>query len=200
MILLIDNYDSFVYNLGRYAGKLGRVRRIVRNDAITLDEIAAAAPQAIILSPGPGTPAESGICPDLIRAFHKTIPILGVCLGHQCVGEVFGGRTVRADRPVHGKTSLIDHDGRGLFIGLPNPLSAARYHSLVTDLDEDTPLRITARAQGETTVMAVRHNIYPVYGIQFHPESVLTEYGLDIIRNFLTLADEWHEGRKSEAA
>jgi para-aminobenzoate synthetase component 2 len=199
MILLIDNYDSFVYNLARYAGKLGRPRQVVRNDAITVDEIAALNPQAIILSPGPCTPAESGVCRDVIRNLYKTIPILGVCLGHQCIGEAFGGRTVRADRPMHGKTSLIDHDGNGLFMGLPHPLEGARYQSLIAELPENTELRITARVQNENTIMAMRHHLYPVFGIQFHPESVLTEYGLDILRNFMILADEWNEDR-AEAA
>ncbi len=199
MILLIDNYDSFVYNLARYVGKLGRPRQVVRNDAITADDIAALNPQAIILSPGPCTPAESGVCMDVIRNLYKTIPILGVCLGHQCIGEAFGGRTVRATRPMHGKTSLIDHDGNGLFMGLPHPLEAARYHSLISDLPDATDLRVTARVQNENTIMAMQHFLYPVFGIQFHPESVLTEYGLDILRNFMILADEWNEDR-AEAA
>ena len=193
MILLIDNYDSFVHNLARYMGRLGRARRVERNDQITVAEIATMRPSAIVLSPGPCTPREAGISVDIIRQFHKTIPILGVCLGHQCIGEAFGGRTVRAAKPCHGKTSIIEHIDDDLFLGIPNPLEGTRYHSLVVELPANSPLTVTARVQGEDTIMAMRHTSYPVYGLQFHPESVLTEYGLDILRNFLASADHWNE-------
>ncbi len=201
MILLIDNYDSFVYNLGRYVGILGWQREVVRNDDISLEEIDAMRPSAIILSPGPGRPKNAGICTDLIRRFGPEIPILGVCLGHQCIGEAYGGRTIPAKRPVHGKTTLLDHPGRDLFIGLPNPLRVARYHSLVTELPANSNLRVSAVTE-EGEIMAFRHCQFPVYGIQFHPESVLTDYGLDVIRNFMTIAMQWKEGgsRTSRAA
>ncbi len=193
MILLIDNYDSFVYNLARYIGQVGCAREVVRNDAITLEDISLNPPKAIILSPGPCAPAQAGICNDVIRHFGPRIPILGVCLGHQCIGEVYGGQTIRAPYPVHGKISLIEHDLDGLFMGLPNPLRAARYHSLISHIPADAPLKITAQTEDDRIVMAFHHIEYPVYGIQFHPESVLTEYGLDMIRNFTLIADEWHE-------
>ncbi|MFH1159273.1 MAG: aminodeoxychorismate/anthranilate synthase component II [Pseudomonadota bacterium] len=199
MILLVDNYDSFVYNLSRYAGQLGKRRLVVRNDAVSLVEIIRDPPRAIILSPGPCTPAEAGVCLPLIREFHQAIPILGVCLGHQCIGEAFGGRTVRAEKPVHGKASLIDHNGEGLFQGLPQLFRGGRYHSLVTELPADAPLEVTARVQGQGTIMAMRHKRYPVFGLQFHPESVLTEHGLDLLRNFFTIADEWNAKRRRTA-
>ena len=195
MILLIDNYDSFVYNLARYAGRLGYERRVVRNDAITLDEVAADPPSSIIISPGPCAPAQAGISLELVRHFAGRIPILGVCLGHQVIGEVFGGRTIRAPRPVHGRTSMIQHHGDGLFSGLPNPFPAARYHSLISDLPAHTDLRIIAETEDEDDdrmVMGFRHKDYPTYGIQFHPESILTENGLDLMRNFLGIAEEWN--------
>jgi para-aminobenzoate synthetase component 2 len=198
MILLIDNYDSFVHNLARYVGLAGRARRTVRrNDAITLEEIVNLRPEAIILSPGPCTPAEAGICLSLIRKFHETIPILGICLGHQCIGEAFGGRTVKANRPMHGRASLIEHDGRGIFDGLPSPLQGGRYHSLVTAFPAGAPLEVTARVQGEETIMALRHPDYPVCGLQFHPESILTGHGLDLMRNFLRLAIDWNTQQRA---
>lgn len=200
MILLIDNYDSFVYNLARYAGKLGRQRHVVRNDAITLNEIAAMAPESIILSPGPRTPKEAGICNDIIRHFTGRIPILGICLGHQCIGEMFGGRTIRTDNPCHGKTSLIEHDAGGLFMGLPNPLEGGRYHSLAVELAANAPLRVTAWTEDDGMIMGLQHNDHPVYGLQFHPESVLTPYGLDILRNFMAVCDRWNEQQKRMAA
>jgi anthranilate synthase component 2/para-aminobenzoate synthetase component 2 len=188
MILLIDNYDSFVYNLARYVGELGRQRRVVRNDAITIDEIAALHPEAIIISPGPCTPDEAGISLAVVRRFAAEIPILGVCLGHQCIGQVFGGRVVRARRPVHGQTSLINHKGRHLFEGLPNPFAAARYHSLIVELPQATELEVSALSDaGE--IMAVTHRRWPVFGVQFHPESVLTECGHAQLANFFRLAD-----------
>lgn len=191
MILLIDNYDSFVHNLARYVGMLGRERMVVRNDAVTVRDISNLSPDAIILSPGPCTPHEAGISNEIIRQFGHRIPILGVCLGHQCIGEVYGGRVIRAPEPVHGMTSLIEHSADGLFIGLPNPLKVARYHSLVVHVPAGTDLEITAQTEDDRIVMAFRHKQHPVYGIQFHPESCLTEHGIDLMRNFITLADTW---------
>lgn len=196
MILLIDNYDSFVYNLARYIGMLGRERKVCRNDALSLDDIEAMKPEGIILSPGPCTPKESGISVDLIRRFGAHIPILGVCLGHQCIAEAYGGRTVRAPHPVHGRTSTIEHNGHGLFLGLPSPMDVARYHSLTVELPSSDSLSITAMSD-DGVIMALRHCRFPVYGVQFHPESALTDNGLDIIRNFITLAMQWHEGTDS---
>lgn len=193
MILLIDNYDSFVYNLARYTGKLGKQRRVVRNDAITLNEIEALAPEAIILSPGPCTPSKAGICHSLIENFAGRFPILGVCLGHQCIGEVFGGRTVLAAQPCHGKTSFIEHDADDIFMGLPNPMKGARYHSLITELSEGSPLKVTATIEDDDIIMGMKHESLPVYGLQFHPESVLTPHGLDLVRNFTIIADRWNE-------
>lgn len=192
MILLIDNYDSFVYNLARYVGWLGRTRRVVRNDAIAINEIAQDPPEAIILSPGPCAPDKAGICMDIIRHFGPRIPILGVCLGHQCIGEAYGGQTIRAPEPMHGRTSVISHNAQDLFLGLPNPIEAARYHSLVCSLPAGTDLEITAETEEDRVIMGLKHKTWPVYGVQFHPESVLTENGLDMMRNFLIIADDWH--------
>jgi len=194
MILLIDNYDSFVHNLARYVGELGRERRVVRNDAITIDGILAAGPEAIIISPGPCTPNEAGISLDVVRRLGARTPLLGVCLGHQCIGQVYGGTVRRAERPVHGKTSLIHHDGKRLFEGLPNPLEAARYHSLIVELPEDGELEVTATSEsGE--IMALAHRRHPVFGVQFHPESVLTGHGHAQLANFFRFADRWHWSR-----
>lgn len=195
MILFIDNYDSFVYNLARYAGKLGRERQVIRNDAIALDDIAAAPPEAIIISPGPCTPKEAGICNALIKNFAGRIPILGICLGHQCIAETFGGRVIRAPEPCHGKASMIEHNADELFMGLPNPLEGARYHSLIVELTAHSPLEITACTEEDDIIMGIKHRDYPVYGLQFHPESVMTPYGIDIIRNFMMIADQWNEKR-----
>ncbi|HQZ72384.1 MAG TPA: aminodeoxychorismate/anthranilate synthase component II [Anaerolineae bacterium] len=185
MILLIDNYDSFVWNLARTVSELGHPRLVRRNDALSLADIAALAPSHIILSPGPCTPAEAGICNDVIRRFGPTLPILGVCLGHQCIGATYGGQVVRAGRPMHGKTSDIRHDGRGVFEGLPQPLTVTRYHSLVV-ARESLPdcLEVTAWSpDGE--IMALRHRQHPVVGVQFHPEAVLTVGGHQLLANFL---------------
>jgi anthranilate synthase/aminodeoxychorismate synthase-like glutamine amidotransferase len=185
VILVIDNYDSFVHNLARYLRELGWSTQVVRNDGFSLDEIAALKPSHIVISPGPCTPNEAGISVATVRRFGPSIPILGVCLGHQSIGQAFGGRIVRARRPMHGKTSMIRHDGTGIFAGLPNPLRATRYHSLVVakeDLPED--LVITAESQ-EGEIMALAHRCYPIVGLQFHPEAVLTEHGYDLLRNFL---------------
>lgn len=190
--LFIDNYDSFVHNLARYFSMLGVERKIVRNDRITVDEIRRLNPEAIIISPGPCSPAQAGISKSLVKELGSTIPVLGVCLGHQCIAETYGGRTIRAKRVMHAKTSMIDHSSRGLFMGLPNPLQVARYHSLTTDLQANGELMINA-VSDDGEVMAVRHARYPVYGVQFHPESILTEYGIDVLRNFLTIATQWNE-------
>lgn len=184
MILVIDNYDSFVFNIARYLEELGAAVRVLRNDAVTVDEVAALAPQALVLSPGPCAPDQAGISLDLVRRFSGRLPLLGVCLGHQCIGQVFGGRVTRARRPLHGQASPIEHDGRGLFAGLPQPLAVGRYHSLVVEAEGAEALVVTARsAEGE--VMALRHREHPTFGVQFHPESILTEGGHALLRNFL---------------
>ncbi len=187
MILVIDNYDSFVFNLTRYVEELGSVCHVVRNDKISLTEISDMQPSHIILSPGPKAPADAGICVPLIQHFSPTIPILGVCLGHQAIGQAFGGEVKRAERPVHGKSSKITHDGKGIFKNLPQPLKVGRYHSLIVD-ETTLPdcLKITATAEnGE--IMALQHVSYPIYGVQFHPESVLTEKGYDMLANFISV-------------
>jgi anthranilate synthase/aminodeoxychorismate synthase-like glutamine amidotransferase len=185
MILLLDNYDSFVYNLARYVRELGEEPVVHRNDTLTLDDVAAMAPSHIIISPGPCTPAESGISTDVVRRFGPTIPILGVCLGHQCIGAAYGGAIVRAGRPMHGKVSAITHDATGVFAGLPSPFQATRYHSLVI-ARETVPdvLRITATAD-DGEIMGVTHRSLPVTGVQFHPESALTEFGYQMVDTFL---------------
>ena len=186
MILLIDNYDSFVYNLARYVRELGEEAVVRRNDTLTLEEAARLAPSHIILSPGPCTPAESGISIDIIRRFGPTTPILGVCLGHQCIGAAYGGEIVRARRPLHGRTSPISHDSSGVFRGLPSPLRAARYHSLVIARESlPSSVRITAYADDDGEIMAVEHREHPVVGVQFHPESAATEYGYSMLDRFL---------------
>ena len=185
MILLIDNYDSFVYNLARYVRELGEEAVVRRHDATTPDEIAALDPSRIIISPGPCSPAEAGISIEVIRRLGPTIPILGVCLGHQCIGAAYGAGIARAGRPVHGKPSRIAHDGRGLFAGLPNPFPAARYHSLaIARAGLPAELRVTATAE-DGEIMAVEHVRHPVTGLQFHPESVLTEHGYVLLDRFL---------------
>ncbi len=187
MILLIDNYDSFVYNLARYVSELGFEKRVVRNDAITVTEIKKLAPSHIIISPGPCTPDEAGISLDLITNLGKQIPILGICLGHQAIGQAYGAKVVRAKQPMHGKSSSISHDGQDLFLGLPNPLVVGRYHSLVIN-EEQWPNSLLITAQCENReIMAIKHKDYPVYGVQFHPESVLTVGGHQLLKNFLTL-------------
>lgn len=185
MILLIDNYDSFVYNLARYVGELGYERVVKRNDAISLDEIAMLQPSHIIISPGPCAPDQAGVSLEVIRRFGSRIPILGVCLGHQAIGQVYGGRVMRAKNPMHGKSSLITHDGQKIFSGLENPLQVARYHSLIVS-DENLPaeLEVSARCS-EGEIMGLRHREYPVFGVQFHPESVLTQQGYQLLKNFL---------------
>ncbi len=187
MLLLLDNYDSFTYNLVQYFGELGCESVVRRNDEISLDEIVELAPTHICISPGPGRPDDAGVSKEVIARFTPRVPLLGVCLGHQCIAEVFGGRVVRAERLMHGKTSEIHHDGSGVFVNLPNPFSATRYHSLIV-APEDLPneLVITAKT-AEDEIMGVRHRSLPLHGVQFHPESILTTEGRKLLANFLTL-------------
>jgi anthranilate synthase/aminodeoxychorismate synthase-like glutamine amidotransferase len=187
MLLIIDNYDSFTYNLVQYLGELGQEIRVFRNDKVTVEEIAALRPERIVISPGPCTPNEAGVSLDVIRSFSGRTPILGVCLGHQAIGQAFGGEVVRADRLMHGKTSLIHHDGRTIFRGLPDPFEATRYHSLIVRRETlPSCLEVSAwTAEGE--VMGLRHKDHLVEGVQFHPESILTLVGKDLLRNFLDL-------------
>jgi anthranilate synthase/aminodeoxychorismate synthase-like glutamine amidotransferase len=188
MVLVIDNYDSFTYNLVQYLGELGADVRVRRNNQVTVGEIEAMAPEQILISPGPGRPEDAGITPDVIRRFGPGTPILGVCLGHQAIGMVYGGTITRAHTPMHGKTSTVEHDGRGVFDGITAPFLAGRYHSLVIAPDTvPDELEVSARTREDGTIMAVRHRTYPVHGVQFHPESVLTEEGRRILRNFLDL-------------
>ncbi|HEX8997246.1 MAG TPA: aminodeoxychorismate/anthranilate synthase component II [Ktedonobacterales bacterium] len=185
MILLVDNYDSFTYNLYQYLAELGAQVEVRRNDEISVTQIEALAPSHIVVSPGPCTPHEAGVSNEVIRALGPRIPLLGVCLGHQCVGEVFGGRVIRAPEPVHGKTSRIQHSGAGVLRGLPQSFEASRYHSLIV---ERATLPTTLEITAETTdglIMGLRHRAYPIHGVQFHPESIMTRAGKDILRNFL---------------
>jgi len=188
MLLLIDNYDSFSYNLAQYFGELGCALVVKRNDEIALDEISALAPTHICISPGPCTPREAGISKDIILHFGSTIPILGVCLGHQCVGEVYGGTVVRASSLVHGKSSMIRHDGSGLFTGLPTPFEAGRYHSLVVERSSFPRCLEIIAENDDAEIMALRHREFPVFGVQFHPESILTPDGKNILARFVSLA------------
>jgi glutamine amidotransferase of anthranilate synthase or aminodeoxychorismate synthase len=187
MILIIDNYDSFTYNLVQYMGELGADLEIYRNDKITVDRIKKMKPEKIVISPGPGIPKNAGISEDVIMMFGKTIPILGVCLGHQAIGEVFGGKIVGAKRLMHGKTSAIHHDGKGIFKGIKNPFDATRYHSLLIERKSfPKVLRVTAETKTKE-IMALQHRRYPIYGVQFHPESILTLEGKKILENFLKI-------------
>jgi anthranilate synthase/aminodeoxychorismate synthase-like glutamine amidotransferase len=186
MILVIDNYDSFTYNLVQYLGELGTQPFVRRNDEITVDEIADLHPERIVISPGPGRPEQAGITLDVIRTLGPTTPILGVCLGHQAIGMAFGGAVVRARAPMHGKTSAINHDGRGVFSGIATPLTVARYHSLVVDREGwPEELEITAQTEDDGTIMGLRHREFPIHGVQFHPESIMTREGQHLLRNFL---------------
>ncbi len=187
MILVIDNYDSFTYNLVQYLGELGASVRVVRNDAVTLDEIEAMKPDHLMISPGPGSPNEAGISCAVIERFAGRIPLFGVCLGHQCLGHVYGGRVVRADRLMHGKTSQICHDGAGILAGMPNPFEATRYHSLIVERASlPACLSITAETD-DGEIMGLQHMSEPVYGAQFHPESILTQDGKRLVSNFLSV-------------
>lgn len=184
MIVVIDNYDSFTYNLVQYLGELGQEIQVFRNDQVTLDEIRELNPDHIVISPGPGEPEDGGISLDVLREFGPTIPIFGVCLGHQCIGQAYGGKVTRAPRLMHGKTSAVYHNSTGIFSGVPSPFNATRYHSLIVEEPIPDELEVTAfTSQGE--VMGVRHKQYPTVGVQFHPESILTEHGKRILQNFL---------------
>ena len=198
MFLMIDNYDSFSHNLARYIRQEGVECEVIRNDALSIQDILAADPKGIILSPGPGTPDNAGICLDLVKAAGLDIPLLGVCLGHQCIAQAYGGLVQRAASPVHGKSSLIDHDERGIFQYIPTPLRVGRYHSLVVKLDPEGPLVVTATsraADGAEEIMALAHQTRPQVGIQFHPESILTDFGHDLIHNFVDFAIGWRRAR-----
>ena len=188
MILMIDNYDSFTYNLVQYLGELGAEVETVRNDAVSVDDVREMKPDGIVISPGPCTPNEAGICVDLVTALAPTIPMLGVCLGHQCIGQAFGARVVRAKRLMHGKTSMIYHRSQGLFAGLPQPFEATRYHSLVLE-NESIPDCLAVMAwtefEGDHEIMGLKHVDYDVHGVQFHPESILTTSGHDLLKNYL---------------
>ena len=183
MILVIDNYDSFVHNVTRYLRELGAEAQVKRNDALSLSTIKGNV-NGIVISPGPCTPHEAGISLDVVREFSGSVPILGICLGHQCIGEAFGGKITRAKRPMHGEASAIRHQGAGVLAGLPDGFNAGRYHSLIVELEGDEPLTVTARSE-DGEIMGVEHKSHPTFGVQFHPESVLTEHGYDILRNFL---------------
>jgi para-aminobenzoate synthetase component 2 len=186
-VLIIDNYDSFVFNIARYFVELGATTQVVRNDAVAAEAVDPKAFRALVLSPGPRAPQDAGVCLALIRALSGRLPILGICLGHQCIGEAFGGRVTRAREPMHGRACLVHHDGAGLFRGLPNPLEAGRYHSLIVELDAATPLAVTARSP-EGEIMALAHRRHPTIGVQFHPESILTPDGRAMLATFLAVA------------
>jgi anthranilate synthase/aminodeoxychorismate synthase-like glutamine amidotransferase len=198
VILVLDNYDSFVANIGRYLRNLGATTVEVRNDAITVDEVERLAPLALVISPGPGRPSEAGVSEALIRRFSGRVPILGVCLGHQAIGEAFGGRIGRAREPMHGRASPIDHDGDGLFAELPRPMTVGRYHSLIVEVDDAPDLIVTARSEaGE--IMGLRHRVHPTHGVQFHPESVLTPHGVALFDNFLAIARAFDANERKTA-
>jgi len=188
MIPVIDNYDSFTYNLVQYLGELGAELRVYRNDQVTTEELERLAPSHIVISPGPGRPDDGGVSNEVIRHFHQKVPILGVCLGHQCIAQVFGGQVVRAPRLMHGKTSPIYHTDRGILANLPDPFTATRYHSLVVQEPLPPALELTAFTR-EGEVMGIRHRHYPIFGVQFHPESILTMVGKELLENFLSCRD-----------
>lgn len=187
MVLVIDNYDSFTYNLVQYLGELGAEPKVYRNDQITLQEIERLRPERIVISPGPKTPSEAGICLELIREFTGRFPILGVCLGHQAIGQAFGGKVIRAPEIMHGKTSPISHDGKTIFTGLPNPFLATRYHSLIVERESLPDVLAISATSPDGLIMGLRHRELPVEGVQFHPESILTDSGKQLLRNFLGL-------------
>jgi anthranilate synthase/aminodeoxychorismate synthase-like glutamine amidotransferase len=192
MLLIIDNYDSFTYNLVQYFGELGAEPVVKRNDEITVAEIGKMKPEAIVISPGPCTPKEAGISNDVIREIGPKLPVLGVCLGHQCIGYVFGADVVRAGRLMHGKTSPILHDHEGVFAGLPSPFEATRYHSLIIDPPTVPDSLVVNARTAEGEIMGVRHREYPIHGVQFHPESILTRHGKELLKNFLTMSADFH--------
>jgi anthranilate synthase/aminodeoxychorismate synthase-like glutamine amidotransferase len=197
MLLIIDNYDSFTYNLVQYFGELGAEPVVKRNDEITVAEIEALKPEAVVISPGPCTPKEAGISNDVIREIGPKLPVFGVCLGHQCIGYVFGGDVVRAPRLMHGKTSPILHDNTGVFAGLPSPFEATRYHSLIIDPPTMPSVLVVNAHTAENEIMGVRHREYPIHGVQFHPESILTRHGKDLLKNFLGITADFHAKRKA---
>jgi anthranilate synthase component 2 len=188
MILMIDNYDSFTYNLVQYFGELKAKVEVYRNDALTIDQIRKMKPTKIVISPGPGRPEDAGVSIKILQELGPTIPVLGVCLGHQGIGYAYGGKVINAKRLMHGKTSMIKHNGKGIFKGLPNPFEATRYHSLVID-SKHVPenLIVTATTTDDGEIMGIEHKTYPIYGVQFHPESILTKQGINILKNFLHL-------------
>lgn len=199
MLVVIDNYDSFTYNLVHYLGELGARMKICRNDKISVDQVLALAPEAIVLSPGPCTPNEAGICLDLIKAAAPHVPILGVCLGHQSIGQAFGGKVVRAPNLMHGKLSAITHSGEGLFAGLDSPFMATRYHSLIVERDSlPACLTITA-SDADGVIMGLQHKSLPVHGVQFHPESIASQHGHKLLKNFLELAARWRQAEPQAA-
>jgi anthranilate synthase/aminodeoxychorismate synthase-like glutamine amidotransferase len=197
MLLIIDNYDSFTYNLVQYFGELGAEPVVKRNDEISIAEIEALKPEAIVISPGPCTPKEAGISNDVIRELGPKLPVLGVCLGHQCIGYVYGADVVRAGRLMHGKTSPILHDDDGLFAGLPSPFEATRYHSLIIDPPTVPDSLIVNARTAENEIMGVRHKEYPIHGVQFHPESILTRHGKDLLANFLRISEAFYGKKKA---
>ena len=197
MLLIIDNYDSFTYNLVQYFGELGAEPLVRRNDEIDIAEIEALKPEGIVISPGPCTPKEAGISNEVITKVGPHLPVLGVCLGHQCIGHVYGGDVVRAPRLMHGKTSPILHDNTGVFAGLPSPFDATRYHSLIID-PPSTPACLVVNAHtAEGEIMGVRHKDFPIHGVQFHPESILTRHGKDLLKNFLNIINDFHAQQKA---
>jgi para-aminobenzoate synthetase component 2 len=190
LIVIIDNYDSFAFNIARYFRKLGEATEVIRNDVVSVSDLVGLKPRAVVISPGPCTPIQAGISTAVVRELSGVVPILGICLGHQCIGSVFGGRVARARRPMHGRSSYVTHDGRGLFKGLSSPLCVGRYHSLVVELDQSCAphLTVTARSE-EGEIMALAHRHQVTYGVQFHPESILTQQGHVLLMNFLRLAE-----------
>ena len=197
MILLIDNYDSFTFNLVHYLGDLGETCDVYRNDAISVEDALALKPEAIVISPGPCSPNEAGICCDLIAAAAGKVPVFGVCLGHQAIGQVFGGRVVRSPMPMHGKVSPVYHDGTDIFTGLPDPFSATRYHSLTVDPDSLPDTLVATARTSDGVIMGLRHASLPIFGVQFHPESIASEYGHEIMANFLSIARGGNTPRKA---
>ncbi|WP_024511592.1 aminodeoxychorismate/anthranilate synthase component II [Bradyrhizobium sp. ARR65] len=196
MIVIIDNYDSFVFNIARYFRNLNEATEVIRNDAVSITDLVGLRPRAIVISPGPCTPKEAGISTAVVRDLSGRIPILGICLGHQCIGSVFGGRVARARRPMHGRPSYVTHDGRRLFKDLPSPLRVGRYHSLIVELDETCAPHLMVTAQSEDgEIMALAHRDQPTYGVQFHPESILTQQGHMVFKNFLRLAENFLSAR-----
>jgi para-aminobenzoate synthetase component II len=195
LIVIMDNYDSFVFNIARYFRKLGEATEVIRNDAVSVSDLVSLKPRAMVISPGPCTPTEAGISTAVVRELSGRVPILGICLGHQCIGSAFGGRVAHARRPMHGRSSSITHNGRGLFHELPSPLCVGRYHSLVVELDESCApdLAVTARSD-EGEVMALAHRYQPTFGVQFHPESILTRQGQQLFMNFLRLGETFRDG------